>query len=1297
MNLSTSVQIPRPGDFGSFQRKCKILFELVLDDPNAKEFGTSGQGQDGIDILGVRRSVAPDHWVGVQCKLTIKSKKLKKGTIRKEAQKALAITPALKELIVVTTAEDDTAMDKEAATFTDEQAKKGRDFRVSVWGWTTLETQILRHPKAIEAFMPGMASGQVELLKGQDRILERVESGHAGITEQLQAVLERLDRQSPTAALAIPSTATNDGFTTRYDKEIDRYRDVLTSGKPKTAFDLLETLWSSLTEQDDPRIRFRVRSNMGACQLRLGNIEAAAGLYLESYRFDPGNPRACAMNVLGHLLNEDYQAALDFGIAELANHPEEAALYAHTILAARYLAYEELPFAVPDEISSNPSVVNAWSEFLRINGKIDEAREAISRAFEANPDDDNIQRQWADFVVEDAASWITSNDRDSLPAEQKEPLRKAIGLLDKLWRKAFRSEAPASDVSLTLCNNLSVAHRIDAEPAKAEQVINEGLSVDPDNEQLLTAKLAILLEQGKDDEAVDIMQRVPQSRDTVMARATIYANTRNWEKLAAYGSEITIEGLEDKDAATLLTLDLVARFKLGKIADIRTAAQALLDRYPFEPNVPILLHQAASERDDERELAAFLFQTALDRKGYVDFPSRCMLARAAEREERPDIVVELLQGKVDLEKDSPELRMLARAFVNLAASVEALQFVSALPDTLRRSTFYARAAASINYNAGDMVEAERNFEIAATGAPHDLAAHIGLLSTYQREDKASELRTHVAGIEVPILEGIPEHFMVLAHMFAKYGRPDDALSLGYSVARENADSHKILLGYVGLILPEPVAPELPPTSEFIGVDDWVLLQSETGKRLGVTIEEGPDRPSRNIYSPGHPLAQLLLGGSVGDTIEYNPSSGEISRWGIIDHRHKYLGLLHSIFEDFPVQFPEAPGFKQFHIESDDITPILDQVKALGEHDQTMIDWYVSHSVPLAAVAGIMGKCSVDFAGRLAATGIPIRVCLGTSAERNAAFELIKGATASGVVLDTYAAWLVSVLGLTDVLKSLFARVCITQSVLDELLNWRFDFESHGDRPIMTMGYKDGEFFREEVAPDDVAHALRTIQDLIVDLRANMEVVPAAHPGDLSELEEGLIRTSGRNILDPIYAAKNENLLLVSEDMSLRAIGQETHQVNGIWLQPLLMLAADKGLIGAERYAGLVAQLALRRHSHLSLRATDLASVLTTDETEELHLFKQTVAFIGGDNADVTSHLSVGMEFLRNIWGLKQPYLKKAKAAGFALERIAIMLAKHGILQSTFRKMIDARLDGELAAYLEGWCRGHFIFAGSRKP
>lgn len=95
MTVSASTQIPKTSDSAVFQRQCKVLFEHVLNDPNVEEYGTSGQAQKGVDLLGRRRNIALDHWVGIQCKLTIKTDKLDKKTVRGEAAEFTAGEQAL--------------------------------------------------------------------------------------------------------------------------------------------------------------------------------------------------------------------------------------------------------------------------------------------------------------------------------------------------------------------------------------------------------------------------------------------------------------------------------------------------------------------------------------------------------------------------------------------------------------------------------------------------------------------------------------------------------------------------------------------------------------------------------------------------------------------------------------------------------------------------------------------------------------------------------------------------------------------------------------------------------------------------------------------------------------------------------------------------------------------------------------------------------------------------------------------------------------------------------------------------
>ena len=280
MSVSASTQIPKTSDPAVFQRQCKVLFEQVLKDPNVQEYGSSGQGQQGVDLLGRRRHVSLDHWVGIQCKLTIKAQKLKKGTVRHEATLALAFQPSLKEYIIATTANDDAAAQSEAALVTDEQASLGRDFTVQVWGWQTLQTYILQYEGAIDAFSPDAFPHLRHVLKGQDKIQEQV--SEVGETQVVMLeTLQRIEGQVTSASAAIMSPAVWDDSSvdTLLDRQIDEYRDMLNRGQPRTALRLLEGLWGSLPPSVDGRIRFRIQTNIAACKLHLGNHKRAGALY----------------------------------------------------------------------------------------------------------------------------------------------------------------------------------------------------------------------------------------------------------------------------------------------------------------------------------------------------------------------------------------------------------------------------------------------------------------------------------------------------------------------------------------------------------------------------------------------------------------------------------------------------------------------------------------------------------------------------------------------------------------------------------------------------------------------------------------------------------------------------------------------------------------------------------------------------------------------------------------------------------------------------------------------------------
>lgn len=109
MSSLSATQIPKPSDEQAFERACVPLWCGLLKDPNVQKNGRRGQGQDGVDLYGIRDR-DPDQYVGIQCKLKGDGKALSDKEVRTEVEKALKFKPALREFFIVTTAPDDAAM-----------------------------------------------------------------------------------------------------------------------------------------------------------------------------------------------------------------------------------------------------------------------------------------------------------------------------------------------------------------------------------------------------------------------------------------------------------------------------------------------------------------------------------------------------------------------------------------------------------------------------------------------------------------------------------------------------------------------------------------------------------------------------------------------------------------------------------------------------------------------------------------------------------------------------------------------------------------------------------------------------------------------------------------------------------------------------------------------------------------------------------------------------------------------------------------------------------------------------------
>jgi hypothetical protein len=186
----THIRIPK--NHADFESKSVILFRILLEDPDVKKLGRSGQKQFGIDLIGYRKEDLKRP-VGIQCKKKKPSEKLTAKEVRDEVKKALKYEPPIVEYIIVTTADDDRTLDQLAQQLTKDQRENGRKFRVEVWGWGTLEEFIDQHEEAKEAFDPG-ASPSVKAIKANLASITKNQSRQA-TAQQVAELSRKIDSQ----------------------------------------------------------------------------------------------------------------------------------------------------------------------------------------------------------------------------------------------------------------------------------------------------------------------------------------------------------------------------------------------------------------------------------------------------------------------------------------------------------------------------------------------------------------------------------------------------------------------------------------------------------------------------------------------------------------------------------------------------------------------------------------------------------------------------------------------------------------------------------------------------------------------------------------------------------------------------------------------------------------------------------------------------------------------------------------------------------------------------------------------
>lgn len=1067
------------------------------------------------------------------------------------------------------------------------------------------------------------------------------------------------------------------------DKEIDGYRDLIVEGKPKTALKLLQQRLQNLPSGASDKIIFRVKANIGACYLQLDDKVEAQRWLLDAYAAAPTEPKAIANKAIALITGDRSREAYDSCREALEAEPGNEYAAAYLLQAAMSLDVDDPFDLIPAALKEREEVLLSRIAFLCERERRAEWWDLARRTARAFPLNDRVAFFSAQSEIDEALRDPSFRRFRQLDEARRKRLKDAAETLEGQWERILNSEAPDRDYGITALANAMLARQALGDFDLALNLAAE-LIKRSSGEALLLNAVQVAQFSHRQDLALDGLAKLGGSPKAQFLRAMVHLERNEWNEAVTSFAAAEIPEEEKSVAETVVAL-----------APVR-AAPNVPDESAFEPALRAAAQDARSLVVVGRAAAACGVESVAD-KAFADavallnpqstLAERSMVAAYAAAKNDASLAIEILDGHVQEGHPSEELLRLAEAHaIEHPGRTRNLDFFERLPPAIRDLKEFARPRASVLLRSGKTAEAAKVFRTLVESEPTDVYSHMGHAEALRRQGRATEVAPLILAADENAMRGPAEYRMNFAHELKAAGAPERALKYAYALVREAPDNPKVALGYVFLILGESENKIIPDLTD-VGKDTWVKIENSAGENSAFTIDDGASFFGIDVRAADQVSVKKVLGRRKGDSFDINRDPLPTETWKITEIKSKFLHLLHVVMESFEQKFPDAKGMWRFTVKDGDIAPVLDVIRKLSEANQQRAKTYTEGTLPLAFVAKMMGGDAPSFAQYVRGMGANIATCTGQGDEFVSGGKLADEARAKGAVLDLYTAWVAAELGILDILKSWFGRLLTPQSTIDEIDRLIAREEEGIGRRQMTVGWQDGQFVRQEVTDEFIERQIAALTAIKKGIISQCEMMHVILPNDLPELALKIFELFGDHILDPIYVAHSEKMILLSDDLRYRDVARAVADVGGLWLQAALATALGSGAAERARVIKAYIHLAARKHDHVRLDSEILRDVYEACTDTQLREFDVITDFIGVEKADMYSHTMVTGRFLSDLWKASNGDLKSQAATGIIISKLVRFRSEDWAI---WLALLMHGTTSAVVSYLERWLFGHFI-------
>jgi len=338
------------------------------------------------------------------------------------------------------------------------------------------------------------------------------------------------------------------------------------------------------------------------------------------------------------------------------------------------------------------------------------------------------------------------------------------------------------------------------------------------------------------------------------------------------------------------------------------------------------------------------------------------------------------------------------------------------------------------------------------------------------------------------------------------------------------------------------------------------------------------------------------------------------------------------------------------------------------------------------------KDTIEVAAGLAKQSIPLKVAHGRAEKRNEAFRAVLQNARKGCVLDLWTLWTAWRLRALEVVAAICGPIHLPRSVVDRLRARHETIDLSVRDGLRSASHEDGKIALLEVAPKVVRGWRDDLDKLIAWAEGNTTICPLLAGEDLPSELRGFLRARDSDIFDSIIIAKQDGILLISDDLPTRELGRSLVGVSSVWLHSVFWIARNRSLIDLNTFTRWTAHLVEAGQDYTSVTGEMLIRALQLDATDGEspgYLFKTIIKPLGGKTAEPSSHLLVCAECIDYLWKDSRARSYRDPATGLLLGQLV-----HD-RQNDYVQILRALLKWAwplvpLKNYLLRWAQGHFI-------